>query len=119
MRWYAAHAYTPNETPVHGGGCHAVLLEDFRSGRIRRQKGDVLCRPSHKFWGLHGVEKGRAVTCKGCKALLARFGLPLVSSEDIIPPACPQTPPTVYEGTHPTITLEEALGRIFRRGSSI
>ena len=115
MRWYAAHAYTPNETATHGGGVHAIVLEDFASGRIVRKKGDVLCRPKRRFWGLHGVEKGRVVTCKGCTSLLRRFGQSLEATEDGNPPRPVQeatvTPPV---GRSPNISLEEALSRIFR-----
>ena len=115
MRWYAAHAYTPNEAPIYGGGCHAVAIEELHLGRLHRKPGDVLCRPSRRFWGLHDTDKGREVTCKGCRAILARAGESFISREDRRPLPTVETSaePFTPEGRDPTLTLEECLAKLF------
>jgi hypothetical protein len=55
FRWYIAHAYTAQETGSYGGADHIVVDEPIRIGRLSREPGDALSRPSRKFWGLHKV----------------------------------------------------------------
>lgn len=70
-----AHAYTPVETANYGGGDHLVVTSDFTAGRLVRKKGDALCKPRRKFWGLHDVEpEGRRV-CKSCRKIAERHSV--------------------------------------------
>lgn len=64
-RLRTAHAYTPRETGSYGGSQHIVTRDAFKSGRLRREPGDALCKPYRKFWGLSAHATG-APTCQRC-----------------------------------------------------
>lgn len=72
-----AHAYTPNEQASYGGGDHLVVEAPLDAGRIHRQRGDALCRPRHKFWGLTATEFRGQRLCPKCVAIATRLGLSL------------------------------------------
>lgn len=75
-RFDSAHAYTPRETGSHGGGNHIVCLDAFQHGRLSRAKGDALCKPRAKFWGLEPPSGGeKAVTCTRCLEIAVRAGV--------------------------------------------
>lgn len=70
-----AHAYTPNEAASYGGGEHLVLEAPFLKGRLYRARGDALCKPRRKFWGLHDiVHYVPSKICKRCRELAERHG---------------------------------------------
>lgn len=69
-----AHAYTPNESATYGGGEHLVLTCDWSWGRLKRAKGDALCKPAKKFWGLHDIDEAHK-TCPRCLELARRYCL--------------------------------------------
>lgn len=50
---------------------HARVLEDFASGRIKRQKGDLLCGRKGKF-DTHNVAVDQALTCPRCNEIITR-----------------------------------------------
>lgn len=76
-RWSYAYAYSPRESRrAHQGRVHVVTNEDLSHGRLKRRKGEVLCRPSgKKFWGLQPrtLEEFEASPCQTCLARLNRI----------------------------------------------
>ena len=79
-----AHAYTPNEQASYGGGEHLVVDHAVVLGRIKRDAGDALCKPRHKFWGLGQVDRAYKL-CRRCRELAERYDLevpPLESELD-------------------------------------
>ena len=67
----AAYAPSPRETGYNSpGGTHILLSEDFQQGRIRRERGDTLCKK--KFWGLDTQDHGD-VNCKRCLELARKL----------------------------------------------
>jgi len=71
-----AHAYAPRESATHGGSDHVVLLRDLDLGRLRREKGDALCKPAKKFWGLV-VASDRLPDCLACIERVEKISLEL------------------------------------------
>jgi len=68
------YAYNPRQGARSRARYHAVLDRPLEAGRLRRAKGDALCRPRAKFWGLAaGAES--PVTCPDCLRLAGRFGV--------------------------------------------
>lgn len=74
-------AHTGRCTGSYSGGVHYMLLEGrLDRGRLHREKGDALCRPGQKFWGLYArttSDGDSPVSCKKCKEIAARLGLTL------------------------------------------
>lgn len=66
------HAYTPRETATHGGGDHVVVEQEVRIGRILRTRGDALCRPRRRFWGLARGGEAHVPSCRRCIAIAGR-----------------------------------------------
>lgn len=72
---YPAYAYNPHEHATSNGGMHIVTREDFKIRRLKRERGDALCKRARDFWGLDGREPGeRLPTCKTCLDRAARYG---------------------------------------------
>jgi hypothetical protein len=63
-----AYAYSPRERTGSRGRHHIQTQEDFVLGRLKRKKGDALCRPAKKFWNLdtRRNEHESHVTCLHC-----------------------------------------------------
>jgi len=77
MRWHVEGTYNPSDRGNSKTGNHMVLDEPLRTGRLVRDKGDPLCKPATKFWGLTGARAGeaRAVTCHQCVKQALRLGV--------------------------------------------
>lgn len=80
VRWAVEGAYHPMDTGTLAGGGHVVVQDDLHVGRLHRAKGDALCKPRGKFWGL-GAHRDKP-DCKRCVEIALRLGF-LVSC-----PAC-------------------------------
>lgn len=81
-----AHASIPNKPVRHGvlyfaAGEHLVLDRSFKAGRLRRSKGDPLCKPSGKFKELKAV-RDAWVVCKRCRDIAERHGLSIPATEN-------------------------------------
>jgi hypothetical protein len=57
------------------GRNHAVLNTPIRRGRLIRQKGDALCKPLAKFWGLESVLHDCDITCPVCLKRMQDYGI--------------------------------------------
>lgn len=66
----AAYAYGPREGvhyDVHTPGRdHFQLALPFVYGRMVRQMGDLMCKPSREFWGLRITDDPQRITCWAC-----------------------------------------------------
>lgn len=66
----AAYAYGPREGvhyDVHTPGRdHFQLALPLVHGRLVRQMGDLMCRPSREFWGLRITDDPQRITCWAC-----------------------------------------------------
>lgn len=67
--WDVGYAYSPRERSG-GGGYHLIVGEDFKAGRVRREKGDALC--GKRFYNLDPGRKGSGVSCRRCIELAGR-----------------------------------------------
>jgi hypothetical protein len=72
-----SYAYTRRQGAWSFAHTHAVLDQDLNAGRFKRTKGDALCRPAEKFWGLEPITT-RGVSCPKCKELAERYGVELI-----------------------------------------
>lgn len=65
-----AYAYSPKEGATDGffspGKDHFQLSGSLVKGRLRRNRGDALCKPAEKFWGLLETGDKQVVTCSIC-----------------------------------------------------
>jgi hypothetical protein len=77
IKWHAEGAYNPSDRGSNAGADHIVLEEPVHVGRLVRAKGDPLCKPAKKFWGLTGPDKSRVVTCHHCIRQALRLGMPI------------------------------------------
>lgn len=68
-----ASAFHPGDRGNSAGADHLKVLDTLDVGRLHRVRGDALCKPARKFWGLYEVSSGRKVTCKRCIALAVRL----------------------------------------------
>lgn len=78
VRWHVEGTYNPSDRGNSKTGNHMVLDEPLRAGRLVRSKGDPLCAPAKKFWGLTGpvaVREDRSVSCHKCVKHGLRLGL--------------------------------------------
>ena len=66
------HAYTPRETGSYGGRDHVVVEEEVRIGRIRRNRGDALCKTRWAFWGLNRGGEDHEPSCVRCIEIAER-----------------------------------------------
>ena len=71
------YAYTRRQGDRSIAHDHAVLDQDLIAPRFRREKGDALCRPARKFWGLYPTDAS-PVTCPRCIELAERYGVALI-----------------------------------------
>jgi hypothetical protein len=66
----AAYAYGPREGvhyEIHTPGRdHFQLSHPFIHGRLVRQMGDLICRPSREFWGLRVTNDPTFISCRAC-----------------------------------------------------
>ncbi len=76
-----SHAYTHNEQASYGGGDHLVVDRRFKAGRLERDTGDALCKPSRKFKALLPVDNVWVV-CKRCREIAERHGLTIPPTEN-------------------------------------
>lgn len=67
-------AYHLRQGPRMQNGEHAVLDQPLHSGRLHRETGDALCKPTAKFWGLY-ESPDRPVSCRRCAELVERHGI--------------------------------------------
>lgn len=77
MSAHVRTAFHPRQGPSMNNGEHAVLDQPLHSGRLRRETGDALCKPSAKFWGLEQSTNIASVTCGRCAELIERHGIVL------------------------------------------
>lgn len=68
-------AYHPRDRGSAAGRDHAILLDPFVYGQLRRSAGDALCRPAKQFWGLQDVTSSprRLVSCVPCLEKIGRL----------------------------------------------
>jgi hypothetical protein len=70
------YAYVPRQGAYSYSHNHAVLDQPLTKGRLKRAKGDALCRVD--FWGLYPSNDG-PVSCPRCISLAERYGVTLVN----------------------------------------
>lgn len=81
--YHVAYAYSPRENVGSNGSTHIITERAFSEGRMVREAGDALCKPSGKFWGLRETE--RAARCRRCLSIAERLGI-LSSNESAVLP---------------------------------
>jgi|GEM_PF-3160736 hypothetical protein len=73
----AAYAYGPREGvhyDIHTPGRdHFQLALPLVHGRLVRQMGDLMCRPSREFWGLRITDDPQRITCWACLKWMLRI----------------------------------------------
>lgn len=75
---HPAYAYSPRPSSKNSiGRDHAMLDQPLTAGRFKRERGDALCKPAKRFWGLYAVVTS-PVTCPRCIELAERYGVELV-----------------------------------------
>jgi hypothetical protein len=67
-------AYHLRQGPNMANGEHAVLDQPLHAGRLNRDTGDALCKPTAKFWGLY-ESPDRQVSCPRCLAIAERHNI--------------------------------------------
>lgn len=72
---HVEYAFQPREGARSAGGYHAILDQPLTAGRLVRERGDALCRPRRKFWGLAPGNDTGQPTCPPCKDRVARYGV--------------------------------------------
>lgn len=79
MYWHVEGSYNPSDRGHSKSGNHMVLDVPLRAGRLLRDKGDPLCKPKGKFWGLTGPDRDRSeprvIDCHACVKQALRMGL--------------------------------------------
>lgn len=75
------YAYNPRQGAWSIARYHAVLDTDLTVGRFRRSRGDALCKPRSKFWGLEETKTG-AVDCPHCVERADRYGVILLPPKE-------------------------------------
>lgn len=74
-----AYAYSPRHGAVSTGAEHLVLKQDLSAGRLKRKRGDALCKPADKFWGLEVFpdqeNRTRQWLCKRCAELAEKLDI--------------------------------------------
>lgn len=73
--FYPAYAYSPRQGDMTIARTHAALADSFQRGRFRRERGDALCKPRDRFWGLEPTEDYREVDCPTCVDRARRYGI--------------------------------------------
>lgn len=61
-----AYAYSPRENVGSTGKYHLITTERIEHGRLVREPGDALCKPTRKFWGLDGGRTAEDFERYGC-----------------------------------------------------
>jgi hypothetical protein len=73
----AAYTYGPREGihyDIHTPGRdHFQLALPLVHGRLVRQMGDLMCRPSREFWGLRITDDPQRITCWACLKWMLRI----------------------------------------------
>jgi hypothetical protein len=73
----AAYAYGPREGvhyDIHTPGRdHFQLALPLVHGRLVRQMGDLMCKPSREFWGLRVTDDPHRITCWACLKLMLKI----------------------------------------------
>ncbi|QVJ00392.1 hypothetical protein KGD82_16665 [Nocardiopsis eucommiae] len=72
---HVGYAYQLRQSDRSISRDHAVLEQPLTVGRLVRKRGDALCRPRRKFWGLESVNDQRNITCPTCVARAERYGV--------------------------------------------
>lgn len=72
LQYAVAYAYNPKEGGSSNGKYHLIVTaaEGLTLIRVQRQKGDALCKPAAKFWGLD--LKDTSPSCPKCLAQLEK-----------------------------------------------
>lgn len=74
-------AYHPRDTGNSHGKRHLLVSEDYERGRLKRSKGDALCKPASKFWQLDRQREPVKIAphpetvCSRCRERAERHGL--------------------------------------------
>jgi hypothetical protein len=78
VHWHVEGSYNPSDRGSSKSGNHLVLDVPLRAGRLVRDKGDPLCKPKGKFWGLTGPDRNRGeprvIDCHACVQQALRLG---------------------------------------------
>ena len=74
---HVRYAYSPRQGANSRGGYHLLMNAPLNSGRLRRERGDVLCEPNRDFWGLEPRPEA-AANCTACVRLAERHGVTVV-----------------------------------------
>jgi hypothetical protein len=73
-----AYAYSPRERTASQGGYHIIVPQDgMKFGKAVRNKGDAICKPAKKFWGLTILGGSELPNCKHCLAAMEKAVGPL------------------------------------------
>ena len=78
---HPAYAYSPRQGAWTIARYHAALDQPLVAGRCKRDKGDALCKPAQRFWGLEAVTTS-PVTCPRCLELAKRYGVTLTDPKE-------------------------------------
>ncbi|MCF1592414.1 hypothetical protein [Streptomyces muensis] len=74
---HVAYAFNPHEGARSQANYHLRLDQDLNAGRLVRKRGDALCKPQAKFWGLEPTRPAdrRAPSCPTCIERAERYGI--------------------------------------------
>jgi hypothetical protein len=77
---HIAYAYSERQGDNSLGKYHAVLNEDFASGRYRREKGQTACPKKDGFWWLEERREMTEPGCPRCAEAVRRHGITIQPS---------------------------------------
>lgn len=63
---HVRYAFNRRQGASSNGSYHLVLDQPLHTGRLNREKGDALCKPASKFWGLDRGSDQATVNCPIC-----------------------------------------------------
>jgi hypothetical protein len=69
------YAFNRRQGASSNGNYHLVLDQPLHAGRLNREKGDALCKPRTKFWGLDQGSAQAVVDCPVCLKRARQHGV--------------------------------------------
>jgi hypothetical protein len=72
---HVRYAFNRSQGASSNGKYHLVLDQPLHAGRLNREKGDALCKPRSKFWGLDRGSPRAVVDCPVCLQRAQQHGI--------------------------------------------
>lgn len=74
-------SYHPHQSKAQADLAHHLVLDTPMTGRLKRDKGDALCRPAVDFYELERDEIPGDATCRRCLDLATRHSVTVITTE--------------------------------------